>query len=90
MDAFDSRFEKALRERIGKMLKDRSAAILEGRCKSHDEYLGQCQSVQVLHDVMSWMEDIRHDLVQEATGRTEAHNPVLRGHNASVSRGSRS
>lgn len=89
MDVFSGRFEKALAERISKIIDERSAAIVEGRCETHDEYLGKCESVLVLRDVLYWMGEIHRELVQEATGKTEAHNPVLRGHNAGFSRGSR-
>jgi hypothetical protein len=81
MDTFGTRHNTALGETIKKMIEERLAYIIDKRCISYEDYLGQCLAVQALREVLIANEAIHKNLLKEATGQMDVDNPaVQRGH----------
>lgn len=77
MDSFGVRQNEALREQIKKMMEDRLAFIVDKRCASFEDYLGKCEAVQALREVLEASETIHRKLYAEATGQQEIESPAL-------------
>lgn len=76
MDSFGVRQNRALRDRIEKMIEDRLSHIIDKRCTSHEDYLGKCEAVEALREVLIASEQIHKKLIAEATGQVEIESPV--------------
>lgn len=72
----DGRFDKALMDRINKMIAERSEAVIAGHCRSLDEYRGNCEAIRALEEVLAAMVEIQTDIAREAT-RGYQPSPVL-------------
>lgn len=88
-DSFGVRYNEALRERVKSMIEDRLSLIISKKCVSHEDYLGKCEAVQALRDVLEAAEDIHKKLLREATGPIDVETPVMQPRQRPTVSGSR-
>lgn len=88
MDSFGIRYNEALRERIKLLIEERLALIIAKKCTSFEHYLGQCEAVQALRDVLEAADETHKKLLAEATGQMEVASPAVQSRVPRAIRGS--